>query len=376
MNDILLENLPSSSKENDGRNEPVLKSNRYKDLDALRGIAALMIVLYHFATVRPNPIHAFYWADTGVDMFFIISGFVIFMSINKVRNVKDFAISRFSRLFPSYWFCLTITAIIQVIALKLNFVHNTSTQISWLKYISNLTMFQRYFGYTNIDGPYWTLIIEMLFYVGIAILFKFNRIKNIFCIGCLLVSISFINDYLGITVPDWPFSKILLWIPIIKYISLFFAGILFYKLIKQEGNKLKLYLTILACYLVQIKIYSNVPITGHDRYIIHSIVLALIFVVFILFINQKLSFITNNVTLFFGKISYSLYLIHQYIGANILLAGFERILHLPILASIPIAFIIVIFIAYLINKFIEVPGGKYLNATLNNHFFNKEIQLN
>ena len=148
--------------------------HRFSELDALRGIAALMVVFFHFSTVRINPGKVFLWGRAGVDMFFVISGFVIFMSINKANNINQFAFSRFSRLFPAYWFSVTLTALIQIIALKLNFVHSTTTNITWLKYLTNLTMFQTYFGYSHIDQPYWTLLIEMLFYIfSSAIKYKY-----------------------------------------------------------------------------------------------------------------------------------------------------------------------------------------------------------
>ena len=348
--------------------KPSVKLIRYKDLDALRGIAALMVVFYHFTFLREPSITAFFWGRFGVDIFFIISGFVIFMSINKVSNVSEFAINRFSRLFPTYWFCVTLTALIQFLVLILNFVHRNANPITISKYFANLTMFQKYLGFADVDGPYWTLSVELLFYIGIALLLKFNKIKNIFNIGCLMVFIGFINDYLGAKVPAWPYKQILFYFPLIGYISLFFAGIIFYKIVNSNESKLKLYATLLFCYLVRIKIYDIILATTSGINFIEPIIFIIIFGVFILFVNQKLSFITNEITLFFGKISYSLYLIHQYIGINVIMPGLERILHLPLLLCVLIALVCVITIAYLIYRFIEVPGGKYLKATFQKQY--------
>ena len=85
------------------------KSNRYQELDALRGIAAIMVVLFHFTMGRKEANLGFKLGTTGVDMFFIISGFVIFMSINKVKTSGEFIINRISRLYPTYWACVTFT---------------------------------------------------------------------------------------------------------------------------------------------------------------------------------------------------------------------------------------------------------------------------
>lgn len=352
---------------NEKKSFPDLK--RFKDLDALRGIAALMVVFFHLTFLREPAITTFFWGRYGVDMFFIISGFVIFMSINKVSNVSQFAFNRFSRLFPTYWFCVTATAIMQFLVLIFHFINRTANLISFPRYFANLTMFQRYIGYDDVDGPYWTLLVEMLFYIGIAIIFKFNKLKHIYIIGCLLILIGLTNDYLGSTIPTWPYAQILFWIPLIKYISLFFAGILFYKIINGHDNKVKLYLALLCCYLVQIKIYSIISATSSFVVFTEPIIYFIIFGIFILFVNQKLYFVTNRVTLFLGKISYSLYLIHQYVAVYIIIPGLIKFLHLPLLTCTLIAFVTIIFIAYLINKFVEIPAGKYLKRKFQKRSF-------
>lgn len=63
--------------------------SRYEELDALRGIAALMVVLFHFTMYRQETKFGFKLGTTGVDLFFLISGFVIIMSLIKIKNSKD-----------------------------------------------------------------------------------------------------------------------------------------------------------------------------------------------------------------------------------------------------------------------------------------------
>lgn len=335
--------------------------NRYKELDALRGIAALMVVFFHFTYTRPQAAYGFFLGSTGVDLFFIISGFVIFMSLNKVTSIKQFIVNRFSRLFPAFWFCVTLTATIQVLALKFNFVHSTTTNINWLKYLSNLTMAPKYFGYREVDGSYWTLLVEMLFYICIALLMEFNKINNIVAAGCIFLFLALANDIAGNLINNWPLQQIQFWFPFINHSGLFFAGILLYKINKKEYNRFTLYLLVLFCYIVQIKLYyTNRHGSSTINFYQYSAMLTVIFGIFILFVNNKLSFIINDVTLFFGKISYSLYLIHQYIGANIILPGMERILHLPFIIAVLITFLIIVLMAYTIYKLIEEPGGKII----------------
>ena len=89
--------------------------NRLLELDALRGIAALMVVLFHFTMDRPEMYYGFKYGVTGVDFFFIISGFVIFLTLSSTKNWKDFVVSRFSRLYPTYWTVVTFTALMTVV---------------------------------------------------------------------------------------------------------------------------------------------------------------------------------------------------------------------------------------------------------------------
>ncbi|MGZ4099102.1 MAG: acyltransferase family protein, partial [Bacteroidia bacterium] len=73
-----------------------MKTQRYKELDAMRGFAALFVMFFHYTTHTPHSLSFLELGVTGVDLFFIISGFVIFMSINKVRSAKEFMINRFA----------------------------------------------------------------------------------------------------------------------------------------------------------------------------------------------------------------------------------------------------------------------------------------
>ena len=91
-----------------------VNSLRLLELDALRGIAAISVVIYHFCYRYPelyggNQFNLAFLGKYGVPFFFIISGFVIFWTLDRLKKPVDFIVSRFSRLYPIYWICLTIT---------------------------------------------------------------------------------------------------------------------------------------------------------------------------------------------------------------------------------------------------------------------------
>jgi len=92
-------------------------ASRIVELDALRGLAALAVVAFHYTTLygelyghSTQPPVSFGFGNYGVHLFFLISGFVIFMTLERTRTAMDFVVSRFSRLFPAYWVAILMSA--------------------------------------------------------------------------------------------------------------------------------------------------------------------------------------------------------------------------------------------------------------------------
>ena len=78
---------------------------RLESLDAIRGLAALSVLLYHFTThyyeiypQKDQPTFDFHLGQYGVQAFFIVSGFVIFMSLTRINKPLEFMVHRFIRL--------------------------------------------------------------------------------------------------------------------------------------------------------------------------------------------------------------------------------------------------------------------------------------
>jgi len=120
---------------------------RLAGLDALRGLAAVVVLLYHF-TDRYHALFRFP-ADVpplvpggpqAVALFFIISGFVIPLTAGRAAGAADFLRARAVRLYPAYWACLLVT-VGAVRALGL-----PGHESSWPRVAVNLTMFQQFVG--------------------------------------------------------------------------------------------------------------------------------------------------------------------------------------------------------------------------------------
>ena len=154
------------------------KSERYRELDAIRGLAACAVVLFHY-TVRyfelfpgPAPLVSARFGSFGVEVFFGISGFVILMTLERTRTAKAFLVSRLSRLYPAYWVCVAITfAVTQLYPLGTRSV--TATQA-----LVNLTMWQEVLHTPHVDGVYWSLQIELIFYVLMLLVLLAGWLRN------------------------------------------------------------------------------------------------------------------------------------------------------------------------------------------------------
>src|SRR5690606_16509498 len=110
------------------------------------------------------------------------------------------------------------------------------------------------------------------------------------------------------------------------------AGTVFYKIYTKKEKYIENYLIIVFCLLCQTSLYPYVGRLGIPRTSLswaeYGLMLSVYFGLFTLFVNNCLKFIVNNVTLFLGKISYALYLIHQYVSLGGIFPLFYEKLHI------------------------------------------------
>ena len=152
-------------------NEPKSKDKfRFHQLDGLRGLAALSVVLFHF-TNGSNPYYGqtlvFTYGGYGVSLFFAISGFVISLTLNSKHRLLDFVKARFVRLYPIFWACLIFSYVIT------SLFGPESKKVSPLAFLLNFSMAPQFLGAKPVDGASWTLQIELFFYIAIDVIFYF-----------------------------------------------------------------------------------------------------------------------------------------------------------------------------------------------------------
>lgn len=154
------------------------RTARFRELDGLRGIAAFVVVLYHYTVQHsaffpedPASSMVLPWGKYGVHLFFLVSGFVILMTAWRARRPSDFVISRASRLYPPYW--LSLAFVVAVMA----FFPLRGFPTDWDIVAVNVTMIQRWLMVPNVVDVYWTLGVEMQFYVVVLLLLVLTRCR-------------------------------------------------------------------------------------------------------------------------------------------------------------------------------------------------------
>ncbi len=333
---------------------------RLPELDALRGFAALMVVIFHLSLMFIKPTNATRFGLTGVNLFFIISGFVVPLSINNVKSGKEFVVNRFARLYPVYWVCLTLSFLTRVFDLHFIQHHPVDNQLIH-QFLVNFTMIQYYFGVANMEDPYWSLIVELVFYVVVFVVYKLKRLPQLVNILFTLVVLQGILRLLELEGIALPVLRLIFaaeyYFPLANFLPLFLIGTVFYNIAVGKAM-VKHFLIIFLCVGAQVLEYSGQPALAifNISPIQYATAICIFIVLFLLLVSGRLKFISNPVTLFLGRISYALYLFHQYICVNILIPTvFMGYMHFSYLASCAATLMIIITLAAAITIYIDEP---------------------
>lgn len=348
--------------------------NRVYTIDLLRFVAAFSVVLYHY-TFRG------YYADNlspvaypalesvckygylGVNLFFMISGYVILMSAYK-KSLPHFFVSRISRLYPAYWVACTLTFLVVCFFAPSK---NTAAwsyyyDLSLPKYLVNLTMLQRFVGAVNVDGVYWTLGVELSFYALISLLIFYKLFDRLLSI---LVGWLAITAILG---PDATSSFTLLLFP--QYSPFFIAGMLFYLLQTRFAPSWTLAALLGLSLLLAMRsiAWESGAYSRHFGQVFSPLVgqtlLVSFYVVFWLIARGRLTLASHSWLAMAGALTYPLYLLHHNIGFILfyrLGTSVNKYLLLLFLIGI------MLFGAYLIHTLVEKKFGPILGQTLSRH---------
>ncbi|MFB9514558.1 acyltransferase family protein [Streptomyces purpureus] len=353
---------------------PALPSNkapaRLYALDGLRVVAALAVLLFHFAGIDkatdvnwgenprylfPELFHFAKYGSYGVQLFFIISGFVICLSAWG-RTPGQFIKARFLRLFPAYWF----SVIVGVLVWRL--IPDSERKIPTISdSLTNLTMFQVPMNAVHVVGAYWTLWIELCFYlVFLFVLIKPISYNRVYIFGWAWLLVSVIAQQKGgtglpvLTTFAQPMST-----------ALFVSGIALY-LIYRFGPDLKLWLLLGGSWLImQSDLMQHAQITnkqGFDRNPLLILALVTSFYLLILVIAlHKADRLNWRWLSTAGALVYPLYLLHEELGWAIIRTLYG---HLGAWATLAATTGILLVLSWLVHRFVEQPSVRWLKKRL------------
>jgi peptidoglycan/LPS O-acetylase OafA/YrhL len=316
-------------------------SSRILGLDILRGAAAVGVMLWHY-TFRYEQIYGpqaglsfrFRGGHYGVTLFFIISGFVILMTLEKCKTAKDFVVARFTRLYPPFWVAMILTfSTLAIFGLP-------GREVSGINALKNLPMVPSLLHAPYVDGDYWTLEIELCFYALMLVIFLAKGLKIAPMVMLGLVALALIDQLAA----RWHFTATAKFSGEHRFgqcIYAFVVGMSIY----QMREKFTVPLMVIAGLAL---LYPLLAISRRD-FIVSAVSAMLVLAAS----RGWLQFLTYRFTVFFGTISYSLYLIHQDLGFVIILHARDRGVGMD--AAIVLAIAVSLAIASAITFLIERP---------------------
>ncbi len=335
-----------------GEARPGRPKNRLIELDALRGIGAISVVLYHLTTrfpqMFPKADHVpftFWEGEYRVLLFFAISGFAIFFTLERIGSVADFAVNRFSRLFPAYWVAILLTlAFVQmgdVAALK----------IPPGSALVNFTMLQGFLYLPAVDGVYWTLTVELGFYASMIGLWLVLG-KGMKRLELMLLPWLALRLLMG----EWNgFPSRLAMLLVLQFVPFFMIGILCYRIWSGQ-RRWRQQLPYFAALLLTLLLVDRMD------FFWAACVLILVFAAML---GGGLRFLCVAPVLWFGAISYPLYLLHENIGFVIMLKA--QAAHMNHWASLAVASATVTLLAWLLHRHVELPAARWISRGWKQH---------
>ncbi len=331
-----------------------LNTSRLTFLDGLRGVAILLVVFFHYysneylqTSLDEYPfLKVFRYGNMGVFLFFLISGFVILMTLEKSISFLNFIKKRYLRLLPAM-----LTSLVFIYSYKYFFSDLSFSFQDSINLISPISLFHPIFfekifslNIFPVEGVFWTLYLEFLFYVIFGGLFfllgKKRALVGLFFLSIFTFTLKLFSYF------DVSSNKIFVQTfnffhsVGLEYLSWFFAGAIGYLYFcNRTRNNLFLFLTASTFAAVSY---------GH----LVAIFFVSLFCLSIL-VKSLQDILSKKLFIFFGFISYPLYLIHNEFGI-FLISKISYSIPSVFMVMVPILpLFISVSLSYIVSKFLE-----------------------
>lgn len=336
------------------------RAPRLAALDGLRFLAAVGVVAYHFTTrettawgrdlaeVAPAVSSWAVYASLGPELFFVISGFVILMTAWG-RSVPDIIGSRVGRLYPAYWVSVLATGALLLLVWP-------GKEITGGQVLVNLTLLQSLVDVGHVDGVYWTLWVELRFYLLITVFAAFGITRaRVLWFAALWPAAAMLARTLG-----W--SDAVTWL-VAPYAPLFAAGMALY-VIHRTGHALVPWLLVGAnaavatAALVPARMGSlgANSVVPPQPVLLGVCLVACVGLVALVSLTPLARWRWSGLTAV-GALTYPLYLTHEYWGLWVVHLLHDRV---PVWAALGAAVAFSVALAWLVHRCVERPFGPLL----------------
>ncbi len=287
--------------------------NKILSLQILRAYAAILVAICHIWNDGWLPKWFVNLGEYGVDVFFVLSGFIMSLTVklnfdDKIKNSTVFILKRLIRIFPTY-------LIIAIPLLLFNIKAEGFKDLYF--YFGNLTLLPSFTDdpdYKYVLGPGWTLCYEMLFYYLLAFLILFFDVKRKLLISCgiAILTIVFYVQVFNFQGPKlgWVNFSYIMGDPLLLNFSL---GIISYFIYERFKNDLRIspYLGLVGIIAISLLAAYLIKSYPDDRFYAFGLPAFILVLIFLFIPLNEHSYLTKKMVLI-GDASYSIYLLHYY----------------------------------------------------------------
>ncbi|MFG2710346.1 acyltransferase family protein [Streptomyces goshikiensis] len=346
---------------------PKTTGDRLRALDGLRLLAALMVAGYHYGgrggevakawgaspnTMFPQASTWFAYGPLGVQIFFVISGFVICMSAQG-RTVRAFAASRAARLYPAYWVALVLVTV-------------AVEAVSPSDFLLNLTMLQQPLGADRVLGVCWTLWVELRFYFLFALCVVLpgggRRRTLLFC-GIWTVAAVLVDA-------GDPAGKAFLSQALMpQYAPFFIGGIGLYLVHRDHRDRLAWAVALTGWLIGQHYAVAGLWHAPNPKFFSYRsslVIIAIVtagFAAVALVALGKLAWARWKWLTVAGALTYPFYLVHEHLGW-VVIKALHRGAGIPAPATFALTLVFMLTLAWGIHRLVERPLGPKLRRLL------------
>ena len=356
--------------------------NRIWFAQALRGVAALIVVLEHLTQdwinaqdlvervaftepikALPRPpfhevvqqlaVHQITPGIFAVGLFFLISGFVIPFSLER-RTLRGFVVRRFFRLYPTLWLCIAVTVVFVVLLST-----RSGLPYSFATLVTNGLLVNVYTGHPHVDPVYWTLAVEELFYLCAALVASKRLLNRRTTVVVLAGVLALVAVWIGNPRTPTPANPEVVDNYVVRFLFGFnstfvifiLVGVVFhqhYRRLWPTRDCLAIGAGLVVLYYVCLK---NGPFPGNQSAVFFACSFAALAVFFTLYAARDwipYSRVADGL----AEISYPLYLLHTVVGW-LLLSSLTRAtgrFYVALAITIPAVFVLATVVHFVMER--------------------------